>query len=136
RVARAAYFRAHLVEAAADVRDLGLRRGILDDARTARERSRHQRRVGAADRHFGKFDLAALEAVPGAGDDIAAVDFDIGPQPLERHDQKVDRARADGQAAQLQQLGFAHARDQRSDYQEARSQGPDPLARTVSIDEM
>ena len=53
--------RAHLVEAVGDVDDLRLARGVLDHRRAVRQRRRHHRGVGAADRDLGKDDLAALE---------------------------------------------------------------------------
>ena len=71
--------------------------------------------MGAADRDLGKNDLAAPEAFRRLRDDVAAFDVDLGAEPLDRHDQKVDRAGADGAAAGHGDTRFAHARDQRCD---------------------
>src|SRR4029453_16238507 len=49
--AGAGYLAAHLVGAGGDVGDLGLARRVVDHGGAARERSRHQRGMGAADRH-------------------------------------------------------------------------------------
>src|ERR1700704_1031066 len=99
RAAGARDLGAHLVEAIGDVGDLRFARGILDHGGATRERSRHQRGMSAADRHLGKFDLAAPQPILGAGDDVSAIDLDLGAEIFERHDQKVDRARTDGAAA-------------------------------------
>jgi hypothetical protein len=106
-------------EAGGNVADLGFARRVLDHGRAMRERSRHQRRVGAADGHLGEDDLAALEAVLGAGDDVAAVDLDLGAEAFERHDQEIDRPGADGAAARQRDLGLMHPRQQRRDHPEA-----------------
>ena len=136
RGARAGDLGAHLVEAIGDVGDLRLARGVLDHARAARQRRRHQRGVGAPDRHLGKFDLATLEAALGAGDDIAAIDLDFDAQTFERHDQKIDRARADGAAARHRYLRFAHARDQRRHHPEARAHARHQLIGSRGVDDV
>ena len=110
---------AHLVEAIGDVADLRLARRIFDHRRAIRQHRRHQRGMGAADGDLGEVDLAAAQAVFGARDHIAAFDVDLGAQRFERHDQQVDRPRADGAAARQRDLGLAHAREQRRHHPEA-----------------
>ena len=136
RGARAGDFGAHLVEAIGDVLDLRFARGVLDDGGAARQRGRHQCGMGPADRHLGKFDLAVLEAALGAGDDIAPIDLDFGAQAVERHDQKIDRARADGAAARHRYFGFAHARDQRRHHPEARAHARHQLIGSRGVDDV
>ena len=136
RGARAGDLGAHLVEAIGDVGDLRLARGVLDHGGAARQRGRHQRGVSAADRHLGKFDLATLEAALGAGDDIAAIDLDFDAQTFERHDQKIDRARADGAAARHRYFRFAHARDQRRHHPEARPHARHELIGRGGVDDV
>ena len=133
---RAADFGPHLVEAIRDVGDLGLARRVLDHARAARERSRHQRRVGAADGHLGKLDVAAPEAISGASDDVAAIGLDIGAQTLERHDQQIDRPRADRAAARHGHSRFPHARHQWRDDPKARAHAGNELIGSRGVDDI
>ena len=72
--------RAHLDEAIGQIDDLWLARGVDEQRMAIGERSRHQRRMGAADRHLGKMDLAADEALRRCGVDIASLDLDIARQ--------------------------------------------------------
>ena len=120
RRAGAGDLRAHLVEAIGDVGDLRFACGVLDHRGAAGERRRHDSGVRAADRHFRKHDLAALEPVRRARNDIAAVDLDLGAKPLDRHDQQIDRPRTDGAAARHRNARVSHARDQRGDHPKAR----------------
>ena len=126
---------AHLVEAVGDVADLGLLRGVLDHRRAARQHRRHQRGVGAAHRHLGKLDLAALEPVLGARNDIAGVDLDLRAERFQRHDQQIHRTRADGAAARHRNLRLAHARDQRRDHPETRAHFRNQIVRGDSVDD-
>ncbi len=112
--------RAHLVETLGNVDDFRLACGVLDHGRAVGQRGRHDRRVGAADGHFGKHDLAALETVRRARHHIAGLDVDLGAEPLHRHDQEVDRPRADGATARHRHPRLAHAGDQRRQHPEAR----------------
>ena len=97
--------RAHLVEAVGDVADLGLARGVLD----------HRRRRCASAAAISAVwvpptvTLGNLISPPfrpflARGDDIAAVDLDLGAELLQRHDEQVDRPRADGAAARQRHL--------------------------------
>ena len=98
---------------------------------------RHQRGVGAADRHLGKIDLAAAQAVVGAcAIDVAAVDLDLRAEPLQRHDEEIDRPRADGAAARQRDLRLAHAREQRRDHPEARPHLRDELIGRGGVDDV
>ena len=128
--------RAHLVEAIGDVDDLGLARGILDHGRALGQRSRHDRRMRAADRDLGKDDLAALEPVRRGRHDIAAVDLDVGPELGERHDQEIDRPRADGAAARHRHPRPAHARNERRDHPEAGAHLGNELVGRGGIDDI
>ena len=111
--------RAHLVEAIGDVGDFRLACRVLDHGGAVGERGRHDRGVGAADGDFGECDLGALEAARRARHHVAGVDVDLGAEPFHRHDQKIDRARADGAAAGQRYPRLPHARDQRRQHPEA-----------------
>ena len=65
RLAGAGDFCAHLVQTIGEIGDLGFARRVFDHGFAARQNSRHQRRMRAANRHFGKIDLAANQAVFG-----------------------------------------------------------------------
>jgi hypothetical protein len=110
----------HLVEAIGDIGNFRLARGILDDGGAAGEGGRHDRSVGAADRHLRKTDGAAYEPLEGTGNDIAAIDLDLGAQIVQGHDQEVNRPGADRAAARHGYPRLAHARDQRRDDPETR----------------
>ena len=96
---------------------------------------RHQGRMGAADRHLREIDLAAAQAIPGLGDHIAVLDLDLGAELLKRHDEQVDRARADGAAAGQGHLAGTHAGEQRRHDPEARAHLRDELIRGRRIDD-
>ena len=71
-----------------------------------------------------------------ARDHIAALDLDLGAELLQRHDQQVDRPRADGAAARHRHLGFAHARQQRRHHPEARAHARHQLVGRGGIDDV
>ena len=127
--------RAHLVEAIGDVGDLGLLRRVLDHGRAVGERRRHDRGVGAADGDFRENDLAAAQAVRRARHHIAAVDLDLGAELLDRHDEKIDRPRADGAAAGHRHPRFAHARKQRRQHPKACPHFGDQLIGRGGVDD-
>jgi hypothetical protein len=77
-----------------------------------------------------------LTPILGAGDDITAVDLDVGAQAFERHDQKVHRPGADGAAAGHRDLGLAHAREQGRNHPEARPHARDQLIGRGGIDDV
>ena len=126
---------AHLVEAVGDVADLRLARRVLDHRGAAGERRRHQRGVGAADGDLGEDDLAAAQAFFGARDHIAAFDLDVGAELCQRHDQEIDRARADGAAARHRDFRLAHARHQRRQHPEACAHARDQLVGRGGVDD-
>ena len=111
--------RAHLVEAVGDVGNLRLAGGVGDDGRAFGQRRRHQRDMGAADRHLGKIDRGAAQAAGRFGDHIAAVDDEFGAEFFQRHDQEIHGARADGATARQRNLRLVHPRQQRRDHPEA-----------------
>jgi hypothetical protein len=92
--------------------------------------------MGAADGHLGEHDFAAAQAVAGARDHVAAVDLDLGAEALQRHDEEVDRAGADGAAAGHGDLGLAHACHQRPDHPEARPHLGDELIGRGGVDDV
>ena len=117
--AGAGHARAHLVQAGGDIEDFRLASGIGDDRRAPGQGCRHQRDMGAAHRHLGKFDVGAVEPARCFRDHITAVDDDFRAELLQRHDQQIDRPCADGAAAGQRDLGFVHPRQQRRDHPEA-----------------
>ena len=98
-------------------------------------RRRHQRGMGAADRDLGKFDFAADEPLRRRGHDIAGVDVDLRAQPLQRHQQQVDRPRADRAAAGQRHARFAHSRQQRRDHPEARAHARNEFVGRGGVDD-
>ena len=128
--------RPHLVEAVGKIANLRLAGSVLDEGRTARERRRHDRRMGAADRHLGKADLAPLESVRGASDHIAAVNLDFGAELRQRHDEQIDGPRADGATARHRHPRTAHAGDQRSDDPKACPHLGDELVGRGGVDDV
>ena len=94
------------------------------------------RRMGAADRHLGKVDFAADEPARRAGDHIAAVDLDLGAELLQRHDQEIDRPRADGAAARQRHPGLAHAGQQRRRSPKTRPHFRDEFVGRGGIDDV
>ena len=127
--------RAHLVEAIGDVGDFRFLRRVVDHGGAVGERRRHDRGMGAADRHFGKHDLAALQAVRRARHHIAAVDVDVGAELRHRHDEKIDRPRADGAAAGHRHPRFAHAGDERRQHPKACPHLGDQLIGRGGVDD-
>ena len=128
--------RTHLVEAIGDVADFRLARRVLDDAGAVGKRGRHQGRVRTADGDFGKHDFAAAQPVLGFGNDVAAVNFDRGSELLKRHDEEIDRSRADGAAARHRYARLAHASDERRDHPETRPHLGDELVGRRGVDDM
>ena len=112
----------------------GSRAAFSITRRAVGERCRHQRGVGAADRDFGKDDLAAFEPARRVCDDVAGVDVDFRAEPFQRHDQKIDRTRADGAAAGQRHARLAHARDQRRHHPEACAHLGDELIGRGGVD--
>src|SRR5581483_6789077 len=92
--------RAHGREAAHEIDDLRIARGIEDLGLAAGEARCHQRRLGGADGRRGKDDMAAGEPVAGdTSADVAALHVDLRAEGGERLEMQVDWARADGAAA-------------------------------------
>ena len=127
--------RAHLVEAIGDVDDFGFQRRVVDHGGAVGERRRHDRGMGAADGDFGKDDFAALQPVRRARHHIAAVDLDFGAELRHRHDEKVDRPRADGATAGHRYPRLAHAGDERRQHPEACPHFGDELIGRGGIDD-
>ncbi len=93
--------------------------------------------MGAADRDLGKGDLAAAQAsARRLGDDIAGVDLDRGPEALHRHQQEIDRTRADGAAAGQRHPRLAAARQQRRQNPETRAHARHQLIRGGGVDDL
>jgi hypothetical protein len=92
--------------------------------------------MGAADGDLGKDDLGALKPTRRPRHHIAAVDFDLGAEALHRHDEQVDRPRADGAAAGQRHPRLAHARDQRRQHPKARPHLGDELVGRGGVDDV
>ena len=89
----------------------------------------------AAHGHLGKGDPRAAQAVLRPGNHIARINRDLGTERLERIDQEIDRARADGAAAGQGDTGLAEAREQRRDHPEARPHARDEVIGRGGIDD-
>ena len=128
---------AHLDEAVGDVDDLGLARGILDHGLAPGERRRHQGVMGGADRDLGERDPARrVRPLRRLGDDIAALELDLGAQRLERHQVQIDGPRADGAAAGQRHLRLAAAGEQRRQHPEARPHARHHLVGRGGVDDV
>src|SRR3546814_4452872 len=78
--------RAHRRQAAGEIADLGLARGVLEDRLAAGERGGEEEVLGRAHRDLREDVAGPDEPAPGVGTDLAALDLDRGPprlQPLE-----------------------------------------------------
>jgi hypothetical protein len=128
--------RAHLGEAIGEVLDLGLAGCIANKRRAMGGGRCHHRGMGASDRHLREGDFAADEAVRRLGDDIAGVNLDFRSQLLQRHQQKVDRSRADRAAAGQRDTGFSGARQERRDDPEACAHFRDKVIGRGRIDDL
>ena len=60
----------------------------------------------------------------------------FGAEPLQRHDEQVDRPRADGAAAGQRHARLAHAREQRRDHPEARPHLGDEIVGRGGVDDV
>ena len=122
--------RAHRDQHLGEVVDLGLLRRVLEDRLALGERRRHQQVLGAGDGdHVGR-DARALQA-PGAGDDVAVLDDDLGAHRLQPLDVLVDRPRADRAAAGQRDARLAEAREQRAEDEDRRAHRLDELVRRL-----
>ena len=68
--------------------------------------------------------------------DVAAVDLDLGAELLHRHDEQIDRPRADGAAARHRHPRLAHAREQRRHHPEAGAHLRDELVGRGGVDDV
>ena len=64
---------------------------------------------------------AIRNAARRLGNDVAAVDVDLGAQSLEAHQVQIDGSRADGATARHGDARDTHARHQRTQYQRRRT---------------
>ena len=118
--------RAHLVEHAPELFDLGLARRILQRRAPARQRRRHHQVLGAGDGHHVEDDGRAAQP-PRARVDVAVLELDARPHRLQALEVLIDRARADRAAARQRHARAAVARDQRPQHQHRRAHGLDQL---------
>ena len=128
--------RPHLVEAIGDVGDFGLAGGVGDDGRALRKRCRHQGYMGAAHRHLGEIDPRTAQAARRLRDHIAAVDGELSAEFFERHDQEIDRPRADGAAARQRDFCLVHPRQQGRDHPEAGAHPRHQVVRRRGVDDV
>ena len=78
----------------------------------------HQDVLGAAHGHLREDHFSALQTSGGnGGDDIAALDLDLGTHGLQGLQMQIHRAGADGAAAGQGHLGIAEAGQQRTQHQ-------------------
>ena len=116
---------AHGIDQAAEILDMWLAGGVLDDRGPARERGGHDRVFGARDRGFVEEHLGADQSLLGAEDVLAAARFDGAPERLQREDVGVDTAAPDHVAARERQPHVTATRQERPGEQE---RGADLLA--------
>jgi hypothetical protein len=118
--------RAHLVEHAAELLDLGLARAVHEGGAALREGGGHHEVLGAGHRGDVEHDLGAAKAT-ALGDDVAAAELDLGAHRLQALEVLVDRARSDLAAAWQRDLGAAVAGEQRAEHEDARAHLLDEL---------
>ena len=85
---------------------------------------------------FGKTISPPFQSLRRAGHDIAAVDVDFGAELFDRHDQEIDRPRADGAAAGHRHPRFPHAGDERRQHPEARPHFRDQFIGRGGVDDI
>ena len=91
--------------------------------------------MGGADGDLREHDAGADETLRRSRDDVAVVDVDVGAERLQRLDEEIDRARADGAAAGQRHPRLTHARQQRADDPEARAHPRDEIVGRGGIDD-
>ena len=124
-------------ETVGEIDDLGLARGVLDQALAAGQHRRHQGVVGGADRDLGERDAGCRSSpLRRPGDDIAAFELDLGAERLERGQMQIDGPRADGAAAGQRHLRLAAAGEQRRQHPEARPHARHHLVRRGGVDDL
>ena len=80
----------HPDQAIAEIDDLWLARGVLDQRLSPREHRRHQGVMGRADRDLGEFDTVTGEPPWSPGDHVTAFELDFGAERLKRREMEVD----------------------------------------------
>ena len=131
---RTADFCAHFIEAQGQIDHFGLAGRIFNHRIAIGQTGGHHGRMRAADRDFRKADQPALQAFGGAGDHIATVDINVSPERFKRHDQQIDRTRADGATAGQRDPRLAHTGQKRRDHPETGAHPRDQFIRGGGID--
>ena len=90
--------RPHRVQAAREIDDLRLARGVLEDRLPLGQRGGHHQVLGAGHRHQVHDDARAAQP-PGLGQHVAVLDLDAGAHCLQALHVLVHRALPDGAAA-------------------------------------
>ena len=112
------------------VRDLGLPRRVLQDRGALRERGGHHEVLGARHRHEVEHDPRALEP-RGPRLHVALGEGDLGAEPLEPLQVKIDRPHPDRAAAGHRDACPAGAGQERAEDQHGRPHGRDQLVRRL-----
>jgi hypothetical protein len=116
--ARALDRRAHLVEHARELFDLGLPSGVGDPGPPAGERRRAHQVLGAGDGRDVEVDVGAAQATGGHHDlDVAVIERDLRAHCLQALEVLVDRARADRTASGERHPGAPVARHERAEHE-------------------
>jgi hypothetical protein len=89
-----------------------------------------------SDRDFGKHDASTLQPLWHLGDHIAAVDVDLSPHRLQRHQVQVDRPRADGATARHGHSRLPAAGQQGPQHPEARPHAAYQLVGRRGVDDI
>ena len=110
---------AHRDEQVAEINDLGLTRGIFEDARRLGPHCRHQRIFGRADRHHWKdHPPAGQTTILATRRDIAGRCFERCAKGFQRLQVQIDRAVAYRTATRQRHFGFARTRQQRAKHKD------------------
>ena len=116
----------HCREREHEIADLGVARGVQDLSFAARERRRHQGRLGCADRWRGQDNAPAAQATFfNSRVDVAGFDIDLSAERIQGLEVQVDRPRADGAPSRHGYARRTEAREQRRQDENASTHAAD-----------
>ena len=122
RTARAINLRAHALQHAGKVDDLGLAGGVVDDSRASGKHPGHHQVLGGADTRKIEPDGRADQPVRCARDEKPVLAVELGAELLQPGDMEVEPARTDVVATRQRDARLTAAHEQRPEHRDRRSQ--------------